>query len=45
MKKKVLLLNWDNYPNKTTGGVSTWAKILVDNLTDFDFSVINQLSK
>ena len=44
MKKKVLLLNWDNYPNKTTGGVYTWAKILVDNLTDFDFSVINQLS-
>ena len=44
MRKKILLLNWDNYPNQKTGGVYTWAKIMVDNLTDFDFHIINQLS-
>lgn len=44
MNKKILLINWDCYPNITTGGVYTWTKILIDNLTDFDFTVINQVS-
>ena len=44
MTKRVLLVNWDNYPNVASGGVYTWAKVLVDNLPDWDFVVFNQLS-
>jgi polysaccharide biosynthesis protein PelF len=44
MTKRVLLVNWDNYPNVASGGVYTWAKVLVDSLTDWDFVVFNQLS-
>ena len=44
MTKRVLLVNWDNYPNTASGGVYTWAKVLVDSLRDWDFVVFNQLS-
>jgi len=39
-----LLINWDNYPNIATGGVYTWSKILVEELSDWNFVVLNQLS-
>lgn len=42
--KKVLLVNWDNYPNTAHGGVFTWEKALVEELTDWEFVVFNQLS-
>jgi polysaccharide biosynthesis protein PelF len=42
--KKVLLVNWDGYPNIAHGGVYTWEKALVDELTDWKFVVYNQLS-
>jgi polysaccharide biosynthesis protein PelF len=44
MNKRVLLVNWDNYPNVASGGVYTWAKVLVDSLKDWDFVVFSQLS-
>ncbi|MGA2665669.1 MAG: GT4 family glycosyltransferase PelF [Nitrososphaerales archaeon] len=42
--KRALLINWDNYPHVTSGGVYTWAKSLVDNMPDWEFLVLNQLS-
>lgn len=42
--KKVLLINWDNYPNVTSGGVYSWEKFFVDGMRGIEFSVINQLS-
>ena len=42
--KRVLLINWDSYPNFPTGGVYTWAKNLIDNLSDWEIFVLNQLS-
>jgi polysaccharide biosynthesis protein PelF len=42
--KRVLLVNWDGYPNVATGGVFTWEKALVEELTDWEFVVFNQLS-
>ena len=42
--KKVLLVNWDNYPNNPTGGVYAWEKALIDNMTDYEFIVVNLLS-
>ncbi|MBI5698327.1 MAG: GT4 family glycosyltransferase PelF [Thaumarchaeota archaeon] len=41
---KVLLINWDCYPNCTSGGVYTWTKTLIDNMPDWQFTVVNQLS-
>src|SRR5437868_5012125 len=41
---KVLLINWDNYPNVATGGVYAWAKTLVESLNDFEFIVLNCVS-
>jgi len=41
---KVLLINWDNYPNIASGGVYAWAKLLVESLSDFEFVVFNCLS-
>lgn len=41
---RVLLVNWDNYPNSSSGGVYAWAKHLVDNLKEIDFVVLNCLS-
>ena len=42
--KKVLIINWDCYPNFATGGVYTWTKTLIDSMHDYEFVVINQLS-
>jgi glycosyltransferase involved in cell wall biosynthesis len=42
--KRALLINWDSYPHYTSGGVYTWAKGLIDNISDWDFVVLNQLS-
>ncbi len=42
--KRVLLINWDSYPNFPTGGVYTWAKNLIDNLSDWEIYIVNQLS-
>lgn len=42
--KKVLLINWDCYPNFPTGGVYTWTKALVESMTDYEFVVVNELS-
>ena len=42
--KKVLLINWDNFPNVASGGVYSWEKFFVDGMHNVKFSVINQLS-
>ncbi len=42
--KKVLLVNWDSYPNVMSGGVYSWEKILVESMTDYEFAVVNLLS-
>lgn len=42
--KKVLLVNWDCYPNCASGGVYSWTKNLIDNMPDWQFVVVNQLS-
>jgi glycosyltransferase involved in cell wall biosynthesis len=42
--KRVLLVNWDGYPNISTGGVFTWEKALVEELSDWEFVIFNQLS-
>lgn len=42
--KKVLLINWDCYPNFASGGVYTWTKALIDSMQDYEFIVVNQLS-
>ncbi|MEW6604671.1 MAG: GT4 family glycosyltransferase PelF [Thermoproteota archaeon] len=42
--KKVLLVNWDSYPNVMSGGVYSWEKVLIDSMTDYEFTVINLLS-
>src|SRR5271154_3138070 len=42
--RRVLLINWDNYPHFATGGVYTWVKSLVDNAKDWEFIIFNQLS-
>ena len=42
--KKVLLINWDCYPNLAYGGVYTWVKNLIDNMSDYEFIVVNELS-
>jgi len=42
--KKVLLVNWDSYPNVMSGGVYSWEKILVESMPDHEFTVVNLLS-
>lgn len=42
--ESILLINWDNYPNTPHGGIYTWAKSLVENLSEFEYIVINCLS-
>jgi glycosyltransferase involved in cell wall biosynthesis len=42
--KKVLLINWDSYPNFATGGVYFWAKRLIEGLPNWKFIVFHQLS-
>ena len=41
---KVLMINWDNYPNSRSGGVYAWVKQMVDNLPEVEFVVLNVLS-
>jgi glycosyltransferase involved in cell wall biosynthesis len=43
-KKRILMINWDSYPNVTSGGVYSWGKALVENLRDCKFTIINVLS-
>lgn len=43
-KKRILMINWDSYPNITSGGVYAWEKALVENLHGCKFTVINVLS-
>lgn len=42
--KKILLINWDNYPNTATGGIYSWAKALIEGLPHNEFIVLNWLS-
>jgi glycosyltransferase involved in cell wall biosynthesis len=42
--RRVLLINWDSYPHVASGGVSTWARGLVENMPDCEFTIFNQLS-
>lgn len=42
--KKVLLINWDCYPNFPTGGVYTWTKALIESMKDYEFIVVNDIS-
>jgi glycosyltransferase involved in cell wall biosynthesis len=42
--KKVLLVNWDSYPNVMSGGVYSWEKSLVESMIEYEFTVINLLS-
>ena len=38
------MISWDAYPNYATGGVYTWTKDLIDNMKDWEFIAVNQLS-
>lgn len=42
--KKVLLVNWDSYPNVTSGGVYSWEKTLIESMHDYEFTIISLLS-
>jgi len=42
--KKVLLVNWDNYPNIMSGGVYSWEKTLVERMSEYEFTVVNLVS-
>lgn len=42
--KSILMINWDSYPNITSGGVYSWEKALIDNLPNYRFTIINVLS-
>jgi polysaccharide biosynthesis protein PelF len=42
--RRVLLVNWDNYPNVASGGVYAWSKRLVEGIPDWDFVIINQVT-
>ncbi|MEP6575653.1 MAG: GT4 family glycosyltransferase PelF [Nitrososphaerota archaeon] len=42
--KKILLINWDNYPNTATGGIYSWARALIEGLPHNEFIVLNWLS-
>src|SRR2546427_13151666 len=44
LTRRVLLVNWDNYPNFPSGGVYVWAKRLVEGGSDWDFVVGNELT-
>jgi polysaccharide biosynthesis protein PelF len=41
---KVLLVNWDSYPNVTSGGVYSWEKLLVESMPDHEFTIVNLVS-
>ena len=38
------MISWDAYPNYASGGVYTWTKDLIDNMQDWEFIAVNQLS-
>lgn len=38
------MVNWDCYPNVSTGGVYIWEKILIESMPDWHFAVFNLLS-
>jgi glycosyltransferase involved in cell wall biosynthesis len=42
--KRALLINWDSYPHVASGGVFTWAKNLIENIPEWEFVILNQLS-
>jgi polysaccharide biosynthesis protein PelF len=42
--KKVLMINWDSYPNISSGGIYSWEKALIDNMPDYEFIIFNLLS-
>lgn len=42
--RKVLLVNWDSYPNFTTGGIYSWEKLLIESMPDNEFVIVNLLS-
>lgn len=42
--KKILMINWDNYPNFSSGGVYTWEKTFIEGMPENEFIVLNQLS-
>jgi glycosyltransferase involved in cell wall biosynthesis len=42
--KKILLINWDNYPNTAVGGIYSWARALIEGLPHNEFIVLNWLS-
>lgn len=42
--KKVLIINWDGYPNFPTGGIYTWEKTLIESMPNYEFTVLNVLS-
>ncbi|HJU14665.1 MAG TPA: GT4 family glycosyltransferase PelF [Candidatus Nitrosotalea sp.] len=42
--KKVLIINWDGYPNFPTGGIYTWEKTLIESMPSYEFVVLNVLS-
>ena len=39
--KKILLINWDNYPNTAVGGIYSWARDLIEGLPQNEFVVLN----
>lgn len=42
--KKILLINWDNYPNTAVGGIYSWARDLIEGLPQDEFVVLNWIS-
>jgi polysaccharide biosynthesis protein PelF len=42
--KDALLVNWDSYPNFAYGGVYTWEKALIEQMSGWNFVVVNFLS-
>jgi hypothetical protein len=37
-KKKIMMVNWDNYPNIPTGGVYVWERDMIKAMKDYDFT-------
>jgi glycosyltransferase involved in cell wall biosynthesis len=42
--RKILLINWDNYPNTAVGGIYSWAKDLIEAMHKDEFTVLNWIS-
>jgi len=43
-KKKIMMVNWDNYPNIPTGGVYVWERDMIKAMKDYDFIIANFVS-